>query len=168
MEDFMEKFSELSFRKFEENDVDLFTQMFKKAFDKDSQIHLGVNGGPDGYENGDFLKKWYLHKDVTSYAIFKDDKPIGGIALWIMTNNENFLGNIFVDPDLQDEGKGLIIWRFIEQKYPETKIWRTETPGFSYRNHHFYVNKCGFKVYKINDPKSRRESSYLLEKRMNI
>jgi N-acetylglutamate synthase-like GNAT family acetyltransferase len=72
-----------------------------------------------------------------------------------------------VDPDLQDKGNGLIIWKYIEQKFPETKIWKTETPGFSLRNHHFYVNKCGFKVYKIENPKDKRESSYLLEKIMS-
>jgi hypothetical protein len=39
----MEHFEGLNFRMFEEKDVDLFTLMFKKAFDKDSQIHLGKN-----------------------------------------------------------------------------------------------------------------------------
>ena len=76
------------------------------------------------------------------------------------------MGNVFVDPDLQNKGIGLMIWKYIEQKYPNTKIWRTDTPGFSTRNHYFYVNKCGFKIYKINDPKDRKSSSYLLEKKM--
>jgi N-acetylglutamate synthase-like GNAT family acetyltransferase len=162
----MENFDGLNFRKFEENDVTLFGQMFKNSFDKDSQIHLGENCGPDGYDNGDFLKKWYLHKDVTSYAIFRENTPIGGIAVWINKNNENYLGNVFIDPDLQNKGIGLMIWKYIEQKYPNTKVWRTDTPGFSTRNHYFYVNKCGFKIYKINDPKDRKGSSYLLEKIM--
>jgi len=164
---FMENFGGLSFRKFEKIDVGLFTQMFKKAFDKDSQIHLGIDSGPDGYENGDFLKKWYLHKDVTSYAIYKDNISIGGIALWINENHENFLGNIFVGPDFQDKGFGLIIWKYIEQKYPETKIWKSETPGFSSRNHYFYVNKCGFKIFHINDPTNKRKSVFCLEKVMS-
>ena len=160
----MESFGGLVFRKFEENDVNLFAQMFKNAFDKDSQIHLGENGGPDGYENGEFLKKWYLHKDVTSYAVYKDNKPIGGIALWINENHENYLGNIFLDPDIQEYGFGLIIWKYIEQKFPETKIWRSETPGFSSRNHYFYVNKCGFKIVHIKDHKDKMKSIYCMEK----
>jgi GNAT superfamily N-acetyltransferase len=163
----MENFGGLSFRKFEENDIYLFTQMFKNAFDKDSQIHLGENYGPEGYDNGNFLKKWYLHKDVISYAIFSENRPVGGIAVWINENNENHLGNIFIDPDFQNKGIGLIIWKYIEQKCPNTKIWRTDTPGFSMRNHYFYVNKCGFKIYRINDPKDRKGSSYLLEKKMS-
>ena len=163
----MENFGGLSFKEFEDNDVEYFTKIMKRAFDKDSQIHLGIDGGPDGYENGKFLKKWYLHKDVSSYAIYKDNIAIGGIALWINENHENFLGNIFLIPDFQDKGFGLIIWRYIEQKYPETKIWKSETPGFSLRNHYFYVNKCGFKIFHINNPKSKTKSIFCLEKVMN-
>ena len=164
----MENFEGLSFRKFEEKDVDLFAQIFKKAFDRDTQIHLNEEeGGPPGYENGDFLREWYLKINSNAFAVFKDGKPIGGINIWINQNNTNFLGNTFVDPDLQDKGIGLIIWKYIESKFPETKIWRTETPGFSSRNHHFYVNKCGFKVFKIENPRDKRESNFLLEKVMN-
>ena len=65
----------------------------------------------------------------------------------------------------------LIIWNYIEQKYPQTKKWITDTPGFSYRNHHFYVNKCGFKIFHINDPKNRDSgeplSGYCMEKIMD-
>ena len=141
----MENFDGLSFRKFEENDVELFTQMFKEAFDKDSQIHLGENGGPDGYDNGNFLREWYLNKDVIAYAIFRENIPIGGFNVFINNEtHENYLGNTFVDPNFQNKGIGLIIWEFIEQKFSETKILRTETPGFSSRNHYFYVNKMWF------------------------
>jgi len=38
-------------------------------------------------------------------------------------------------------------------------------PAFSRRNHHFYVNKCGFKIWKLEEPKSDR-GTYLLEKTM--
>jgi len=35
----------------------------------------------------------------------------------------------------------------------QIKAWRTETSGFLRRNHNFYVNKCGFKTCKIQNPK---------------
>ncbi|BBB90928.1 hypothetical protein MAMMFC1_01595 [Methylomusa anaerophila] len=31
-----------------------------------------------------------------------------------------------------------------------------------------YVNKCGFKVVKINNPKDEYNESYILEKEMNV
>lgn len=58
------------------------------------------------------------------------------------------------------------IREFIEKEYPDTAIWRTDTPGFSRRNHHFYVNKCGFHVVKIEKPMDKYEISYVLEKRI--
>ena len=163
----MEHFEGLQFRDFTETDVEPFTRIMKRAFDEDTRRHLGEeSGGPPGYDNGDFLRKWALDPGSTAYAIYKDNAAIGVVIVWINRNHENFLGNIFVDPDLQDQGIGTIIWRFIEQKYPETRVWRTETPGFSKRNHNFYVNKCGFKIVKIERPGDKYEESYLLEKVM--
>ena len=161
----MEEFAGLQFRDFTKADVMPFTHIMKRAFDEDTRRHLGEeSGGPPGYDNGDFLRKWALDPGSTAYAIFKDSVPIGVVIVWINSNHENFLGNIFVDPDLQDQGIGTTIWRFIEQKYPETRVWRTETPGFSNRNHNFYVNKCGFKIVKIEHPGDKYEESYIMEK----
>lgn len=161
----MKYYEGLQFRDFEEADVALFTSIMKRAFDEDARRHLGEeSGGPPGYDNGDFLRKWALDKNSTAYAIYKDSVPIGVVIVWINGNHENFLGNIFVDPDFQDQGIGTLIWKFIEQKYPETRVWRTETPGFSKRNHNFYVNKCGFKIVKIEHPGDKYEESYILEK----
>lgn len=163
----MKKFKDLEFRKFNMGDIELFTKIMKRAFDKDTQIHLHqAAGGPPGYDTGEFLRKWALHKASTAFTIYKDDIPIGATIVWINANNENFLGTIFLDPDYQEKGIGLSVWNFIEQEFPETKIWRTETPGFSKRNHHFYVNKCGFKIVKIEDPKDELMSSYKMEKEM--
>jgi GNAT superfamily N-acetyltransferase len=170
MEEMMEYFEGLQFRDFEETDIAPFTRIMKRAFDEDTRRHLGEeSGGPPGYDNGDFLRKWALDKGSTAYTIFKEDAaigvvPIGVIIVWINSNNENFLGTIFLDPDYQDQGIGSSVWRFIEHRYPETRVWRTETPGFSKRNHHFYVNKCGFKIVKIEHPGDRYEESYIMEK----
>ena len=46
------------------------------------------------------------------------------------------------------------------------KTWNTETPIFSSRNHNFYVNKCGFHIVKIDDPKNRLEGQYKMQKAM--
>lgn len=163
----MKEFEGLLFEEFCEQDVELLTPIMKRAFDEDAQRHLHeVSGGPEGYDNGEFLRKWALHADSHAYKISKHNKPIGAIIVWINENNENFLGNMFIDPDLQDKGLGTTVWRFIETEHPDTVIWRTETPGFSKRNHHFYVNKCGFKIVRIDNPGDRYKESYFMEKVM--
>ena len=162
----MKKYGNLNFEVLQEKDIDLLTTIMKKAFDEDTKIHLGEEkGGPKGYDNGDFLRKFGLHKDSTSYKISLDDRPIGCVILWINKETKvNYLGNIFIDTALQNKGIGKKVWEFIEKEYPETIKWSTDTPGFSRRNHNFYVNKCGFHVVKIEKPMDKYESSYILEK----
>ncbi len=163
----MKTFEGLLFEEFCEQDVELLTSIMKRAFDEDTKRHLNEDhGGPDGYDNGEFLRKWALHPDSQAYKISKNNTPIGAIILWINKSNENFLGNMFIDPDIQDKGLGTIVWRFAESEYPDTVIWRTETPGFSKRNHHFYVNKCGFKIVRIDNPGDKYAEGYFMEKEM--
>jgi len=163
----VEAYGGLQFERFTKEDVNILTPIMKSAFDEDTQRHLNQpTGGPDGYDNGDFLRKYALNPASQAYKISKNGKPIGAVIVWIRENNVNFLGNIFIDPKLQDKGLGLIIWEFIESKYPDTVKWYTDTPGFSKRNHNFYVNKCGFKVVKIKNPKDKYNESYVLEKQM--
>jgi GNAT superfamily N-acetyltransferase len=148
-------------------DITEMTAVMKKAFDEDTKRHLGrETGGPPGYDNGEFISKWYFNSSAHAYKVIKEGKIIGGFNLFINENNKNFLGNMFVDPDYQDKGYGTYLWKYIEQMYPNTVIWMTDTPGFSKRNHNFYVNKCGFRVVRIDNPKNIEEESYVLEKKM--
>jgi ribosomal protein S18 acetylase RimI-like enzyme len=163
----VEVYGGLQFERFTEEDVDILTPIMKRAFDEDTQRHLNQpTGGPDGYDNGDFLREYALNPASQAYKVSKEGKPIGAVIVWIKENNVNFLGNIFIDPEFQDKGLGLIIWKFIESKYPDTVKWYTDTPGFSRRNHNFYVNKCGFKVVKIKNPRDKYNGTYILEKEM--
>ncbi|CAH8713027.1 GNAT family N-acetyltransferase [Paenibacillus thiaminolyticus] len=163
----METYENLMFQPICEEDVAGLTEIMTRAFDTDTKQFLGCEkGGPEGYDTGEFIRRWALHSPTHSYKVALDDKVIGAVIVWINENNENVLGCIFLDPLLENRGIGLTIWRYIEQKYPDTKKWMTETPGYSKRNHHFYVNKCGFKIVKIQNPMSREDVCYILEKEM--
>lgn len=143
------------------------TPIMKRAFDEDTRLHLNeATGGPDGYDDGSFLRKWFLHPNASAYAIYEEDTMIGGVNLWIRTDRHHFLGCIFLDPDHENKGCGTQVWKLIEKRYPDTLVWRTETPIFSRRNHAFYINKCGFKCVRIDHPRDERHGSYLLEKDM--
>ena len=161
-------FEGLIFHPFTEGDIDELSPIMKASFDEDTKIHTNKNdGGPEGYNNGGFMRKWYLNEGATSFKITKDGKPIGGLALWINENNINYLGNVFIDPHLQNKGIGSVVWRFVEHAYPNTIKWLTDTPAFSRRNHHFYVNKCGFKIVRIENPRNLDETcAYFMEKEM--
>jgi len=162
----METLDGLGFEDITKGDVETLTEIMKRAFDEDARRHLSVeSGGPPGYDNGSFIRKWYFHDEVRAFKVTKDGVVIGGVAVFIHENGENYLGNMFIDPLCQDQGLGTIVWRYIENKYSRTKIWRTDTPGFSKRNHYFYVNKCGFKIIRIENPGDNDES-FIMEKVM--
>jgi len=148
----------LTFESITKKDIEPLSLVMKRAFDEDARRHEG--GEYDSLEGWEkFIRNWYFAKGATAYKILKDGALIGGLNLFIKKDNTNYLGNMFVDTALQDKGLGLIIWQFAEQRFPNTIKWKTETPLFSKRNHHFYVNKCGFKVREITD-------QYYFEKEM--
>lgn len=164
----MNRNQNLQFIKVTQEDVSTMTAIMKRAFDEDTRRHLGEEaGGPSGYDNGEFIQKWYLESGADAYKILLEDKLIGGFNVFRNEKRENFLGNIFIDPDYQDQGYGTIIWKMMEEKYPDTVLWATETPGFSKRNHNYYVNKCGFHVVRIDNPKDPMGESYYFEKRLS-
>jgi GNAT superfamily N-acetyltransferase len=157
----------ITFKHFTNEDVSALTPLMKRAFDEDTRIHLSEpTGGPEGYDDGSFLKKWFLHPNASAYTIYDDETLIGGINLWIKPDHHNFLGCLFLDTAYENKGYGTRIWKQIEAMYPETVVWRTETPVFSKRNHVFYINKCGFKCIRIDHPRDVRNGSYILEKDM--
>lgn len=160
---------DLAFEPFNACDVPMFTQIMKRSFDEDAKRHLNEpQGGPPGYDNGDFLRKWALDGNSQAVKVLRNGRPIGLFIVWIGDNGENFLGNMFIDSDVQDHGIGAKVWKFIESNCKNVKVWRTETPGFSKRNHHFYVNKCGFSIVKIEHCGHRTKENYVMEKRMSL
>lgn len=151
-----------------EESIEELTAVMTRAFDEDARLHQGrEKGGPPGYDNGDFLRKWGMDKHSTAYQISMEGRLMAGLILWINLKTKiNHLGCIFIDTSLQNKGVGRTIWEFAEQEYPDTIKWCTETPGFSRRNHNFYVNKLGFHVVSIKDPLSEEDRSFILEKEM--
>lgn len=142
----------LTFEEMEEADIPLVTPVMKRAFDDDAQKHLGKErGGPPGYDDGEFFRTWLLpYQESVGYKILAGDVIIGAFIVWILPEGHNILGTIFVDPPYQDIGVGQRAWRYIEERYPETKSWRLATPTWATKNHHFYT-KCGFSLVE-SDP----------------
>lgn len=150
-----------------EEEIMPMTEIMKRAFDHDTKIHLGEEkGGPEGYDNGDFLRKWAFNSPTEPFRVLLNGKLIGCVILWIRESGRNYLGMICIDPSVQGRGIGTKIWREVESRYPDTKVWMTDTPGFAKRNHHYYVNKLGFRVIRVDHPGDIRKESYTLEKDM--
>lgn len=103
--------------------------------------------------------------EETPLLFYMDGRMVGGAVLIIKGDNNNILTLLFVDPTCFDQGIGYRAWREIEKRYPRTKTWTTETPTFLRKNVTFYVNKCGFHIIRVTDPKND-EAMFVFQKIM--
>lgn len=159
----------LAFLPLQRADIVPASAIMKRAFDEDTRLHLGEDeGGPPGYDNGEFLSRWCFLDNSRACTILLDTRMIGVFNVFTQPNGHNFLGTMFLEPTMQNRGIGQRVWEHIEKSFPETRVWETETPGFSRRNHAFYVNKCGFQIFRIDNPADRYEAVYRLRKEMSI
>jgi len=90
----------LDFLDIVEADVPELTAVMTQAFDGDAQRHLGVErGGPEGYDDGEFFRKWLFgYRESVGYKIVSGGRIIGAFILWIYRRGHYRLGTIFVEP----------------------------------------------------------------------
>ena len=163
------EFGRLLFTPMVKSDIPVLTPIMKRSFDQDAQLFFQKpEGGPPGYDDGSFLEKWGLHPEAASYRIDLNGTPIGAIILFVHEEHgSGYLGNIFIDPAVSGNGYGSIAWRFAEHMYPKVKVWYAETPAVSYRNHYFYINKCGFHIVGVEGGRDRFSAQFKLCKTLN-
>lgn len=134
----------LTYKALEQSDIQVLTPIMKEAFDTDTKMHTDLKeDGPNGYDNGELLKKMLYLDNAESKVIYIDGIVLGGYAI-IKNKNVYTLNLLFIDPVYASKGIGTKVWMDIEKEYTEAKTWVLETPDYSKRNHHFY-EKCGFK-----------------------
>ena len=103
-----------------------------------------------------------------AYALALDQELVGCIILFLSPDraNDGMLGCLFIDPTHHHKGLGKAAWFQAEAMFPQVRVWHTETPARSYRNHCFYINTCGFHVVHVNDPQNISQAQFVLEKRL--
>lgn len=160
---------ELTFEPLTEEMIPTLAPIMKRAFDEDARIHLGEDdGGPPGYDDGSLLRKNISSPNATAFQISLDGVPAGGFILFLdHPAKRGYLGVIFLDPACENRGLGTRVWNWVESKYPDIAVWELDTPAFSRRNHNFYVNKCGFHIVRIENPRDEREGMYCLRKEIH-
>jgi N-acetylglutamate synthase-like GNAT family acetyltransferase len=161
-------YAALTFETITEDDIPELTQVMTRAFDDDSRKHLGQErGGPPGYDTGEFFRKWLFgYQETDGYKVVCAGRIIAGLIVWILPEQHNIVGAIFVDPAAQDAGVGTRIWQFIQARYPETKSWRLTTPAWATKNHYFYTTKWGFTRVASDPLIQSQDDEYIFRKDM--
>lgn len=128
-----------------EEELEDLKRKIQEAFGKAVEEKFGQLDEPIP-EDGE-LDEAFHTPDAVVYHLVQGNHKIGGAVLSIHTETQyNSLDFFFISPEYQNKGLGCAAWKAIEEKYPDTKVWRTVTPYFEKRNIHFYVNCCGFKI----------------------
>lgn len=95
-------------------------------------------------------------KGAIALKAMVDGEMLGGAIIVIDEKTQcNHLDFLYVKYGTQSRGIGQAIWKEIEKRYPDTKVWETGTPYFEKRNLHFYVNCCGFHIVEFFNPKHK-------------
>lgn len=92
-------------------------------------------------------------KGAVAYKAVENDQLLGGAIVVIdKTTQHNHLDFLYVKYGIQSKGIGQKLWREIEKRHPDTKVWETYMPYFEKRNIHFYINRLGFRAVEFFNP----------------
>ena len=137
----------------------------KEKFIKDLQSAFEVAVIKEyGKQDGETIPRKYIEdsinqKGVETFNISLNNEIVGGVAIAINEKTmHNSLELFFIKENYQNKRIGLSVWKAVEKKYPNTKVWETVTPYFEKRNIHFYVNNCGFKIVEFFNPYHKDDS----------
>ncbi len=150
----------IELRPLDKSEEEIFVRENQIAFDKAAIEEFGPQ--KESVIDRKTIEECLHGKFAESFRIIADGKAVGGVIVDIHPDTQrNELNLLYINPDCHSQGIGQTVWRMIEEKYPDTKVWETHTPYFEKRNIHFYVNKCGFHIvefYNPHHPEPREET----------
>ncbi|WP_139492140.1 GNAT family N-acetyltransferase [Brevibacillus dissolubilis] len=85
------------------------------------------------------------------YKITKNGALVGGFCLIPMGEAHMELGIIYVDPDYHGQGIGGAAMSFMDQAFPDVKVWTLDTGHGNVRNQYFY-EKWGYQRVGESEP----------------
>ena len=159
------QFEGLDFVPITEADIPELVPVMRRAFEDDAKKSGRAVGGPEGYEDGSFIRRRLCLPEVEGYCIKMDQRVIGAILLFVHVDQASgHLSCIFIDTDQMGHGYGAAAWRFVEHMYSQINTWTLNTSAVSYRNHCFYINKLGFRVVAVNGGRDPYTALFQLKK----
>ncbi|QUG84093.1 GNAT family N-acetyltransferase [Bacillus nitratireducens] len=137
-------------------DAEKLTEIMKRTFDEEAKQWLcgqedviDYNIQPPGYSSVEMTI--YSIEELDYFKVIMDEEIVGGIIVTISGKSYGRIDRIFVNPKHQGKGIGSQVINFIEEKFPNVRIWDLETSSRQINNHHFY-KKMGFEtIFETED-----------------
>ena len=112
------------------------------------------------------LTTLFKEKDITMLSIYADNSIVGCAVVKNVDDTSKEVLLFFISPKCQGNGLGRTALQIVEDTFPDTKVWRLVTPTQVLRNSVFYVNKCGYKIVRVEEFDKRTEhGTFVFEKR---
>ena len=124
-------------------DVKQFKHDMQEAFQKGAELEFDEMTEEILPETD--IDQSLMKKGAIAYKVVVDGELVGGAIIVIDEETQhNELDFLYVKYGTQSKGVGRAIWFAIEEKHPQTKVWKT--------NLHFYINTCGFAAVEFFNP----------------
>ena len=137
----------LEFRKTIDEDIDILLKIQSQVFQDDLIKYEDFDTNPacETFEKlQDNIRK-YQHYTILDSEI----KGIIGAIDFRGDNERMHISKLFVHEEYQNKGIGTSSMLFIENQFPNVKLWTLYTPHLSFRNHHFYEKFGYLKVKEV-------------------
>lgn len=140
----------IKFKKVSESEYEQFRDEIKRIFAIAVAEEFGEPKGGENVISDDDINASLYNPSTETFHIFAGGERIGGIVLNIDSETQhNSVELLYILPECHSKGIGSDVWKAVEAKYPQTKVWELVTPYFEKRNINFYVNKCGFHIVEF-------------------
>lgn len=151
-----------------EDELTLLTELEVDAFNVQSKYFENGILPPFSEEEKEknALTTLFKQKNITMLSIHLDNNIVGCAVVKFIDEATNEILLFFISPSYQGNGLGKQALQMVEDTFPDTKIWRLVTPTQVLRNTVFYVNKCGYKIVRVEDfDKQKEHGIFVFEKR---
>ena len=141
-------------------------QIYSLSFESNSSFFPDDMEEEDDESEEDFsFESAIMTPDKTVLELWVNNRLIGGAVISGNSAGIHTLDRLFILPEEQGKGYGLLAWREIENMYPEAKEWILRTPTCLINNVCFYVNKCGFTIVRVEDMGNDGVGMYVFSKK---
>jgi ribosomal protein S18 acetylase RimI-like enzyme len=130
--------NEIKIRKAIAEDVEVLTEICKRAFNSDSEFGEPSPGGPPGYNSVDWNLQCINNRYLQYYSILKDSTIVGGFIVGDRGPGYQVCERIWINPNYMREGIGTKAFELVWKQYPTADLWALGTPEWNTRTKPFY------------------------------
>jgi len=126
-----------------EEDLEVLTGICIRAFHTDVKCGAPEMGGPPGYDDVAYQRRALEKVDYLTIRV--DSTIVGGFLVLKDAPDEFYLSQLFLDPSCHRQGVGRRAMELMFERYPQARVWRTDTPAWNTRTRPFYL-RLGFEI----------------------